>query len=169
MAAETSVEALEATAISRDAQPALAVDRRALGLADTAASGGGSIVSADTLRSGSAPDGATEVPPRIGRFMVIRTLGAGGMGLVLEAYDPELDRKVAIKLLRTGRGHGDSQTRLLREAQAMARLSHPNVVQIYDVGPLGDRVFLAMELVRGQTLGAWLEAGRRRWREVVAV
>jgi serine/threonine protein kinase len=80
------------------------------------------------------------------------------MGVVYAAYDPELDRKVALKLLRAGAGDvaAIGRSRLLREAQALARLAHPNVVAIHDVGTIGDRVWLAMEFVDGQTLGAWL-------------
>ncbi|MEZ4428790.1 MAG: protein kinase [Nannocystaceae bacterium] len=136
MAIDTSVGAIEETAISREPpRHQREPDRRALGLADTAQSDG-ALVTADTLHSGS-PGAPGPTPARLGRFMVIRPLGAGGMGLVLEAYDPELDRKVALKVLRAGKGSSDSQTRLLREAQAMARLSHPNVVQIYDPRVMG--------------------------------
>ena len=95
------------------------------------------------------------------------------MGVVYAAYDPELDRKVALKLLQPradGRDDSRGQAWLLREAQAMARLAHPNVIAVHDVGTLGgDRVFVAMELVDGGTLRAWLRASKRTWREVVAV
>lgn len=92
-----------------------------------------SLVSGATLRGAGSRVPAV-VPDRIDRFMVIGPLGSGGMGIVVEAYDPELDRKVAIKLLKSNRARPDSQARLLREAQAMARLSHANVVQVYDLG-----------------------------------
>jgi tetratricopeptide (TPR) repeat protein len=108
----------------------------------------------------------------IGRYVVLRRLGAGGMGVVHAAYDPELDRKVAIKLLHTfvGGSIGDeARTRLMREAQALAKLSHPNVVAVYDVGTVGDRVWMAMELVKGQTVSDWLGKRPRPWREVVRV
>ncbi len=107
----------------------------------------------------------------IGRYVVLGRLGAGGMGVVHAAYDPELDRKVAIKLLLTAPGGSDSsegRTRLIREAQALAKLSHPHVVAVYDVGTVGERVWMAMELVEGDTLGKWLERGRP-WREVLRV
>jgi tetratricopeptide (TPR) repeat protein len=108
----------------------------------------------------------------VGRYLVLDEVGAGGMGVVFAAYDPDLDRKVAVKLLWTRDGKGvrssDSGARLFREAQAMARLAHPNVVAIYDVGTIDDRVFFAMELVDGPTLREWLEA-KRSWREVVRV
>ncbi len=127
-----------------------------------------SLVSGATLR-GASSGVPTVVPDRIDRFMVIGPLGSGGMGIVVEAYDPELDRKVAIKLLKSSRARPDSQARLLREAQAMARLSHANVVQVYDVGVVGDQVFVAMELVIGQTLAQWLSCERRDWRAIVKV
>ena len=102
----------------------------------------------------------------VGRYMVLDVLGKGGMGVVYTAYDPDLDRKVAIKLLQS---RGDS-TWLLREAQALARLAHPNVVAVFDVGTLSDnRVFIAMELVDGLTLRAWLAAQPRTWREIIPV
>ena len=167
MNADPTILVLERTALSGEPPPALVPQR--LGLLDTAASGEASIVNDATLYSGDAPVGPIAVPPKVGRFLVIRTLGAGGMGVVAEAYDPELDRRVALKLLKSDHARLDSQTRLLREAQAMARLSHPNVVQVYDVGVVGDQVFIAMELVRGQTLGAWLAARPRPWREIVRV
>src|SRR5690349_18914711 len=90
----------------------------------------------------------------LGRYIVLDELGAGGQGVVLAAYDPELDRKVAVKLLKPGVGSSgsDGQVRLLREAQAMARLAHPNVIAVHDVGTLADQVFVAMELVEGGTL-----------------
>ncbi|MCA9636215.1 MAG: serine/threonine protein kinase, partial [Myxococcales bacterium] len=168
MAPDTANSAIDQTALSTD-PPASAsiVERRRLGLADTAASGHGTIVTRDTLRSDGPTPIPAPIPARIGRYMVIRPLGAGGMGVVVEAYDPELDRRVAIKLLKPDRGGGESQARLLREAQAMARLSHPNVVQVHDVGMVGDQVFVAMELIRGQTLAHWLSERPRGWREVV--
>src|SRR5688500_5778943 len=91
---------------------------------------------------------------RVGRFSVPGDLGAGGMGVCYLAHDPELDCKVAIKLLEyDGARSREANLRLLREAQAMARLSHPNVVSVFDVGELdGRKVFLAMEYVDGTTL-----------------
>jgi tetratricopeptide (TPR) repeat protein/predicted Ser/Thr protein kinase len=104
----------------------------------------------------------------IDRYVVEELVGAGAMGVVYSAHDPELDRKVALKLLRSER-HADSRARLLREAQAMARLSHPNVVSVFDAGTDADDVFLAMELVDGTTLAAWLAERQRSWREIVPV
>ncbi|GHG89165.1 serine/threonine-protein kinase [Comamonas sp. JC664] len=117
---------------------------------------------------GSRREDAPPVP-QVGRYFLLKRLGQGGMGVVYAAYDPDLDRKVALKLL-----HADSRTdteearaRLLREAQAMARVSHPNVIPIFDVDVWGDRVFLAMELVDGGTLASWVKEGQRSWREIL--
>jgi len=104
-----------------------------------------------------------------GRYTVLEPLGEGAMGVVHAAYDSTLDRRVALKLLKPG---GRDQSRvLLREARAMAKLSHPNVVAVHDAGTLagGDRLFLAMALVRGATLSQWLGQRQRTWREVVEV
>jgi len=108
------------------------------------------------------PRGAT-----IGRYMVLSCLGAGGMGVVYAAYDPELDRKVAIKLLKSGGGGSSGRVRFLREAQAMARLSHPNVINVFDVGTIDNQVFIAMEFVDGGTLNRWLEQTTRSQREIL--
>ncbi|MEZ4430402.1 MAG: serine/threonine-protein kinase, partial [Nannocystaceae bacterium] len=108
---------------------------------------------------------------RIGRYEVRERLGAGGMGLVYAGVDPELGRRVAIKLVRPElRADADlkaSQDRLLREAQAMARVSSPNVVTVYDAGAYGDRVYVAMELVEGATLRSWLIREAPGWRQLV--
>jgi eukaryotic-like serine/threonine-protein kinase len=95
---------------------------------------------------------------KVGRYLLLDVLGRGGMGVVYAAYDPELDRKIAIKLVRAFSPTPVAQARLLREAQAMARLSSPNVIAVHDVGTYGDRVFLAMELVEGGTLREWMRA-----------
>jgi tetratricopeptide (TPR) repeat protein len=93
----------------------------------------------------------------IGRYVVLDLIGMGGMGVVYAAYDPHLDRKVALKLLRgSSTSSADAHGRLLREAQALGRLSHPNVVSIYDVGTIGGVVFIAMEFVRGLSLRSWV-------------
>ncbi|MFO0744609.1 MAG: protein kinase [Myxococcota bacterium] len=109
---------------------------------------------------------------KVGRYLVLDVLGTGAMGVVYAAYDPELDRKVAVKLVRVhggGARAAELQARLVAEAQAMARLSHPNVVLVHDIGDLGGDIYIAMELVVGRTLGAWLAAEPRSWREIVAV
>ncbi len=107
----------------------------------------------------------------LGRYTILRRLGAGAMGVVYSAFDPDLDRKVAIKILhsrtRAVSSGEEGKLRLLREAKALARLSHPNVVAIHDVGTFGERIFLAMEFVDGETLGAWLKKRRRPWKESV--
>src|SRR5690606_37814818 len=109
------------------------------------------------------------VGTRVGRYTLAEPLGAGGMGVVYRAYDPELDRALAIKILRSDRRGEAGTERFLREAQAMARLSHSNVVPIHDVGSFDGGLFLAMELVEGTTLRQWSEAASRSWREVVAM
>ncbi|MCH9683813.1 MAG: tetratricopeptide repeat protein [Deltaproteobacteria bacterium] len=105
----------------------------------------------------------------VGRYRVLECVGVGGMGVVYSAYDPELDRRVALKLLRGSRddpGSGDRNARLLREAQALAKLSHPNVITVHDVGTWEEQVFMAMEFVDGPTLKGWLESERRSWPEI---
>jgi serine/threonine protein kinase/tetratricopeptide (TPR) repeat protein len=115
-------------------------------------------------------DGAGKV---LGRYVVTGNLGGGGMGMVYAAYDPELDRKVAIKLMRPvasgSVSASEGRGRLLREAQAMARLSHPNVIAVHDVGTFGEQVFIAMEHVDGSTLTKWLCQQKRPWREIVSM
>jgi tetratricopeptide (TPR) repeat protein len=112
---------------------------------------------------------------KLGRYVVLSRVGAGGMGVVFGAYDPELDRKVAIKLLRSAPGASgpkelaDQRSRLLREAQAMAKLSHPNVITVHDVGTFEGQVFVAMEFIDGGTLSMWLREKQRSWREVLPV
>lgn len=114
---------------------------------------------------------------QIGRFTLASVLGAGGMGVVFAAHDPVLDRRIAIKLILEARTAGgapdldsgaENEARLLREAQALARLSHPHVVTVYEAGVAGRSVYIAMELLEGGTLREWL-AGPHGWREVVAV
>jgi tetratricopeptide (TPR) repeat protein/predicted Ser/Thr protein kinase len=108
---------------------------------------------------------------RIGGYAVQERVGMGGMGVVFRATDPRLQRDVALKLLRV-RKHsrvGNAKARMLREAQALARLSHPNVVPVYEVGWTDRGLFLAMEFVAGQTLREWLEAGPHAVRDVLEV
>jgi predicted Ser/Thr protein kinase len=99
----------------------------------------------------------------IDRYIICGVIGQGGMGIVYSAFDPQLRRKVAVKLLRPDSDEIDASgaSRLLREAQAMAQLSHPNVVQVYDLGVAGNQVFVAMEYVDGVTLRDWLAAEPR--------
>ncbi|EPX64216.1 hypothetical protein D187_005350 [Cystobacter fuscus DSM 2262] len=108
----------------------------------------------------------------VGRYLVLERLGAGGMGEVYAAFDPQLNRRVALKLLLPGgeeQNPGQARLRLMREAQSMARLSHPHVLPVYDIGEHGDRVFIALEHVEGSTLRQWLKQARRPWREVLRV
>jgi serine/threonine protein kinase len=110
-----------------------------------------------------------------GRYVARRLIGAGGMGLVYEGFDPLLSRRVALKLIRTAfeKGSADAEdlrSRLLREAKALARLNHPNVVAVYDIGEEDGLFFIAMELVEGTTLGRWLpQRADRTWKDVLDV
>jgi len=121
----------------------------------------------------SPPDHDHATPTQIGRYTVLKALGAGGMGIVYAAYDNDLDRKVAIKLLHNDGAATGPETighsRLLREAQAMAKISHPNVLQVFEAGTHAGQVFLALELVDGSTLEHWLRAEPRDWRGVLGM
>jgi len=120
--------------------------------------GGGPTVSGvaprmfvDQLRRGTS----------VGRYTILKPIGSGGMGVVYQAHDPELDRPVAIKLLSPGGGdeHATQQraTDLLREGRIAAKLAHPNIVRVYDVGSYGSELFIAMEYLEGETLETWLQ------------
>ncbi len=119
-------------------------------------------------------------PKAVARYLLLEPVGGGAMGLVWRAYDPTLDRKVAVKLIRAVPGaRAEAHAALLREAQTIAGISHPNVVAVFDTGTYEERdvfddgdgvgVFLVMELVEGPTLAEWLAARERRWRDVVEV
>lgn len=111
-------------------------------------------------------------PERVGRFLVLHKLGSGGMGTVYSALDPQLERIVAVKLVRTVPDSGidtSGRARLLREARAMARLAHPNVLPVFEAGMHDNGVFIAMELVKGKNLREWLAEGARTWEEIVEV
>ncbi|MBL8975191.1 MAG: serine/threonine protein kinase, partial [Myxococcales bacterium] len=125
--------------------------------------------SAGFTRDDPTPDGGgpIERAEQIGRFEILGLLGAGGMGVVYTAYDPALDRKVAVKLLRERQT--EREDRAWREARALARLAHPNVVAIHAVGRHAGRLFLAMELVAGVTLDVWLARQPRDPREILAI
>jgi eukaryotic-like serine/threonine-protein kinase len=150
--------------------------------------GGGGVPSSTALVERSAPSTFPERGSTLGRYVVLAELGAGGMGRVLAAYDAELDRRVALKLLHPGArgsgskveehtvrldraGHARNLDRelLLAEARAMARLSHPNLVAVFEVGEVGDAVFLAMEHVTGATLDGWLAERPRSLGEILRV
>jgi len=111
-------------------------------------------------------DPAIEVPDqRVGRYVLKKRLGAGGMGVVYKATDSELGRDVAIKMIKSG----TSSDRLKREAQALARLDHPNVVTVYDVGEQDGRVFVAMELIDGANFHQWCDERERTTEEIMRV
>ncbi len=108
---------------------------------------------------------------RYGRYELLGRLGAGGMGVVYRAHDPVLDRHVALKVIGQSQQRLGSiaRDRLVREARALAKLAHPNVIAIHDVGQVGDEAFVAMELVSGRTLDDWLSASPRSLDEIVEV
>ncbi len=121
------------------------------------------LASIEVMRGCPPAAGHEGTPPpgtRIGRYTVLEPLGAGAMAVVVAAYDAALDRKVALKLVRTSMAEGsEARGRVQREAQALARVSDPNVVPIFEVGVHEDRVFVAMEHVEGITLQEWLQRG----------
>ena len=102
-----------------------------------------------------------------GRYKIGHRVGSGGMGTVYSAFDPTLDRTVALKVLHDKVESADAEQRLLREAQAMARLSHPNVVTVHDAGMKDGRPYVAMEFVEGYDLRTWLRRKERGWHEIV--
>jgi len=108
---------------------------------------------------------ALEPGATVGRYVIERGLGQGGMGTVYAAYDPDLARTVAVKLLHAPDAERE---RMLHEARTMARITHPNVITVYDVGSEHGRMFLAMELIDGTTLREWLRSAPRSWRDIVA-
>lgn len=136
------------------------------------------------LASATAPtqDGGQTIDPtpdesrvvvqttRIGRFSLLREIGAGGMGTVFAAYDDQLDRKVALKILRKPRAGNERQRRqILREARAAARVSHPNVVSVYEVNDADGLIHIAMEYIDGETLHSWQSKGGHHWRQVLSM
>src|SRR5579884_528627 len=139
---------------------------------------GDPVGSPASTRGETAPAGTTHpdaraepklaIGERVGRYELLGMLGEGGMSFVYLAHDPELDRDVALKLMRVRVG-SEGARRLQREAHALAKLSHPNVVPVYDAGMVGGQAFVAMEYVPGKTLRQWLRGGPRPWREVVRV
>ncbi len=138
--------------------------RQQTALATTAAGERGAAA-----RSPGAPLSPLSPASPIDRFEIIALRGEGGMGAVYEAHDRVLDRRVALKLLGAGRDatDADERARLIAEARAMARLSHPAVVAVHDAGTAGDQAYIAMELIDGVDLAAWARAAQRPWREVV--
>ncbi len=128
---------------------------------------------ADVARIVSIADSAVGLPTTIGRYVVLDLVGRGAMGEVYAAYDPKLNRKVAIKVLRVRPGADivdpKLRLRMVREAQSIAKLSHPNVVVVHDVGAVDSQVFVAMEFVDGQTLAEWLASEPRAWSDVLKI
>ena len=132
---------------------------------------------ATVAADGAPPTDTAAARPRlergatIGRYVVLERLGEGGMGIVYAAYDPELDRRVALKLIRAAPDPARAETarvRLLREAQSLAKLAHPNVIAVHDAGTYEGQVFVAMEFVDGRDLAQWLRDGSHAWPEIVA-
>ena len=139
----------------------------------------------DTLDADEETDACTAEPPdmtpgssasmsrseekleRVDRFRLARVLGSGGMGTVFEGWDEKLQRRVALKLLRRTTNPTKSERRFFREAQGLARISHPNVVPVYDVGRWRERVWIAMEFVPGKTLGEWAGSARHTTAEIL--
>jgi ABC-type branched-subunit amino acid transport system substrate-binding protein len=122
-----------------------------------------------TLLSEDAAEEVLAPGARVGRYEILEKVGEGAMGTVYAAHDPSLDRKVALKLLRVHLVGPALEERLLREAKIMARLSHPEVITVFDAGKQGDRLFIAMEFVDGGTLRQWLAAAQHTWQEILAV
>lgn len=128
--------------------------------------------SAETLPPPYLPDPSTVSEPwraaQLGRFTILQQLGVGGMGCVLAAYDPHLDRKVALKILHRQPGANRRQRDwTLREARALARVAHPHVVAVHEVGEAEEQVYLALEFVDGVTLRRWQSSTARSWRNVL--
>src|SRR5688500_4760491 len=106
---------------------------------------------------------------RVGRYVLRKLLGEGGMGAVYLGYDPDLERLVALKILHGDPNDPSRRAFLLQEAKATARLAHPNVIGVYDVGTFGDDLFIALEYVHGWTLRQWLSQNARPWVQVLHV
>src|SRR5580704_13143925 len=113
------------------------------------------IDSCNDCRAALSSAARGDVPPRFGRYRIDTVLGSGGMGIVYRAWDPQLARAVAIKVVKRAADDATGRARLVREAQSLARLSHPNVCHVYDVGTDGDEVWVAMELIDGVSLREW--------------
>ena len=122
----------------------------------------------EKLPATGVPTSAAHEPgASFGRYVLEQRVGAGGMGEVWAAWDPKLDRRVAIKLVRQDRAGTEGRQLLQREAQAMARLSHPNVVVVHDVDVVGGQTYVAMEFIDGPTLGQWIESDQPPPRRVI--
>ncbi len=149
---------------------AATVDRESTATAAAATATGetrGIIRPLEWAEADAPPMVVIAIGERMGRYVIVERIGAGGMGVVYKAYDPVLDRAVAIKVLRA-QGEDHAQ-RLLREAQALARLAHPNVLTVFEAGVDDGRTFLAIELIDGATLHGWLAATPRTRAEILTV
>ncbi len=117
--------------------------------------------------------GATQPPIRVGRYEIVEYLGRGGMSVVYSALDPRLGRKIALKVVGSANTNDiqlqSLQQRLLQEGEALASLSHPNVVAVYDMGESDDHAYLALELIDGETLKDWASRIQPSWRDVLTV
>jgi len=158
---EPAIDVAGATLVSSPTPAAAGPSAQETGADPTLAADGGAA---------SRPDLAELEPGTvIARYRILARLGAGGMGVVYRAHDAQLDREVALKLLRVGEDGTEGRSRMLREAKAAAKIRHPNVVTVYDAGEVFGRVFIAMELIDGITLKAYFRGRKRGWREVVEV
>ena len=162
-AAQAAAEGAERTVTKPVTDAALAALLPLIGDVDEQTKATAPATASRTFRPGS----------KVGRYEILGTIGRGGMGVIYEARDPELSRNVALKLVQVTAKQREKlanrRARLMREATAMAQLSHPNVVAVYDVGHFGEHVFVAMELVRGLTVSDWLHERSRSVSEIVAV
>jgi tetratricopeptide (TPR) repeat protein len=122
-------------------------------------------VVANAGRQQAREDSDLQVGDFVGRYQILSRIGAGAMGVVFAAYDPQLDRKIALKVLH-GTGDPSARKRLILEAKAIAKVEHPNVVAIHDAGSEGERVFIAMAFVDGLTLRQWLSSEQRSWQKI---
>ena len=150
--------------------PRVSASRESYGTGRHGAPGTGRREPESTPSVGAGRESQRLSSRQVGRFLPLKVLGQGGMGVVYAAYDPDLDRKVALKLLRVKGGHEDleqGRARLLREAQAMARISHPNVIPVFEVGQWDSQIYVAMALVDGGTLRDWTKARPRTWQELL--
>jgi serine/threonine protein kinase len=127
---------------------------------------GRTATDAASLSSPAPP--ADPIGVSVGRYRLERELGAGAMGVVHAAFDPDLERRIALKVLRVATPGTQAKDRLLREARAMARLAHPNVVTVHEVGTTNGRDYIAMELIQGETLADWLRSEERRAVDIIA-
>jgi serine/threonine protein kinase len=129
--------------------------------------------SGEVTPSDSASSSQLRIPQPgdlVGRYRILRIIGVGGMGVVYAGEDPELGRRIALKLIRTDlvtTSGIELRTRLHHEARAMARISHPNVVVVHDIGTIGRHLFVAMEYVHGKTLREWLASKNHGWAEIL--